>query len=222
VEDHFIQADFYPNGHNRHLFPVGQISHRWPDRTTVNDYLAYMLREAGIDPADFKGSAADVRRAIQRAKRKPDNAYGIDFGGWTDNQLTDDWNPALFPNVTLNMHPEGVLLMRFRPHATDPERGYYDVMVLARKLGNDMRPPAYMGVDDSVDVSGKTRPARIRATTEHPQAGELLEQDFANFASLQKGMHSFGLGGVMRYCEQEQRIQQFHAELDLYLSGRKG
>jgi len=33
--------------------------------------------------------------------------------------------------------------------------------------------------------------ARIRATTEHPQAGELLEQDFANFASLQKGMHSF-------------------------------
>jgi len=222
VEDYYIQADFYPNGHNRHLFPVGQISHRWPDRVGINDGLAHLLREAGIDPATFTGTAADVRRAIQRAKRQPDNAYGIDYSGWTDNQLTDDWNPALFPNVTLNMHPEGVLLMRFRPHASDPERGYYDVMVLARKLGKGMRPPAYMGVDDHADISGKTRPSRIRATMDNPQAGELLEQDFANFVSLQRGMRSLGLGGIMRYSEQEQRIQQFHAELDLYLSGKKG
>lgn len=222
VEDHFIQADFFPNGHNRHLFPVGQISPRWPDQAGVNEVLGYMLSEVGVDAATFDGDAGDVRRAIQAAKRRPDNVCGMDFSHWTDNQLTDDWNPSLFPNVTMNMHPEGVLLMRFRPHATEPERGHYDVMVLARKLAGGMRPPAYMGVEDDADVSGETRPARIYATPENPQAGELLEQDFANFVTMQKGMRSLGIHGILRYSEQEQRIQQFHAELNLYLRGEKG
>jgi hypothetical protein len=179
------------------------------------------MAEAGIDAAGFNGDAAGVRRAIQEAKRRPDNVFGMSFDGFTDNQLTDDWNPSLFPNVTMNMHPEGVLFMRMRPHATDPERGYYDVMVLARKVSGGRRPPAYMGVDAETDVSGETRPPRQRTSYQDPQAGELLEQDCANFVTLQTGMRSRGLKGVLRYSEQEQRIQQFHAELELYLTAKK-
>ena len=139
---------------------------------------------------------------------------------FTDNQLTDDWNPSLFPNVTLNMHPEGILLQRFRPHPTDPEKGYHDVIVLSAKLGEGRRPPAYMGVEDHVDVSGETRPARRHTTADDPQGGEVIEQDIANMTTMQRGMHSRGIERI-EFTEQERRIQQFLAELDLYLTGRK-
>jgi phenylpropionate dioxygenase-like ring-hydroxylating dioxygenase large terminal subunit len=218
VDDHFVQYDFYPNGHNRNLFAVGSVSPRWPDARFINVGLAFMMQEAGLKAAGFKGDARQVRRAIQQAKRRPDNPYGMSYDGFTDNQLTDDWNPSLFPNVTLNMHPEGVLLMRFRPHATDVERGYYDVFVFSRKMREGRRPPAYMGVEDSVDVSGTVRPARRRTQHTNAQGGEVLDQDIANMVTLQRGMHSKGLSGTIVFSEQERRIQQFLAELDKYLS----
>ncbi|WP_327753856.1 aromatic ring-hydroxylating dioxygenase subunit alpha (plasmid) [Sphingobium sp. SJ10-10] len=222
VDDHFVQYDFYPNGHNRNLFAVGTVSPRWPDGRFVNVGLAYFLQEAGVRPAGFKGDARHVRRALQDAKRHESNPFGLDYSEFTDNQLTDDWNPSLFPNVTLNMHPEGVLMQRFRPHPTDPERGYQDVFVLSAKLAEGRRPPAYMGVEDDVDVSGKVRPAIRRTTHDNPQGGEVVEQDIANMITLQRGMHSHGLNERIVYSEQERRIQQFLAELDLYLEGRKG
>ena len=221
VDDYNVQYDHYRHGHNRHLFPVAVVSPRWPDTRFLNAGLAFMMQEAGLKAVGFKGDARHVRRAIQAAKRKPDNAYGMDFTGFTDNQLTDDWNPSLFPNVTLNMHPEGILLQRFRPHPSDPEKGYHDVIVLSAKLADGRRPPAYMGVEDDIDVSGRTRPARRRTTHENPQGGEVVEQDIANMVTLQRGMHSRGLD-VIVFSEQERRIQQFLAELDLYLDGAKG
>lgn len=222
VDDHFVQYDFYPNGHNRNLFSVGSVSPRWPDTRFVNVGLAYFLQEAGVRPAGFKGDARHVRRAIQAAKRQADNPFGLDYSGFTDNQLTDDWNPSLFPNVTLNMHPEGVLLQRFRPHPGDPERGYHDVIILSAPLAEGRRPPAYMGVEADVDVTGKLRPAIRRTTHLDPQAGEVVEQDITNMVTLQRGMHSRGLNGIIVFSEQERRIQQSLAELDLYLEGKKG
>lgn len=221
VDDHFCQYDFYPNGHNRNLFAVSQVSQRWPDTRYVNVGLAYLLNEAGINPVGFKGDARHVRRAIQAAKRKEDNPFGFDFSGFTDNQLTDDWNPSLFPNVTMNMHPEGILLQRFRPHPTNPERGFQDVIVLSAKLADGLRPPAYMGVESDVDVSGRVRPEIKRTTDAAPNAGEVVEQDIANMVTLQRGMNSRGLAGTIVFSEQERRIQQFLAELDLYLTNSK-
>jgi phenylpropionate dioxygenase-like ring-hydroxylating dioxygenase large terminal subunit len=218
VDDYFIQYDFYRHGHNRNLFPVAAVSPRWPDGRFINMGLAYMMQEAGVKTSGFKGDARHVRRAIQAAKRQPGNPYGLDFSGFTDNQLTDDWNPSIFPNVTMNMHPEGVLIQRFRPHPTDTERGYHDVIILSAKLAEGRRPPAYMGVEDDVDVSGNVRPARRRTTHENPQGGEVLEQDIANMVTLQRGLHSRGLNGMIVFSEQERRIQHFLAELDAYLN----
>ena len=219
-DDHFVQYDFYRHGHNRNLFALGIVSQRWPDTRFVNAGLAFMLEEAGIKASRYKGDARGVRRAIQKAKRE-NMPFGIDYAGFTDNQITDDWNPSLFPNVTFNMHPEGILVMRFRPHATDPERGYWDNIVLTRRLKDGQRPPAYMGVDADADVTGKTRPEHVEATVEAPPSSELLVQDLNNMVTLHRGLKSKGLNGKIVLSEQEMRIQQFLAELDLYLTGQK-
>lgn len=222
VEELFIQHDFYPNGHNRSLFPNMAVSQRWPNREKLTELLSLFTEEAGLAPDDFRERATSVRRAIQAQKRRPDNAFGMDYSGFTDNQLTDDWNPGLFPNVTLNAHPEGVLFIRIRPHADDPERCHYDIMVLSRRMADGVRPPTYMGVGPEVDVSGQTRPERLYHMIEQSsELGEVLDQDIFNAVNMQKGMRSKGLGGIMRYSQQEARVQQFHAELELYLDGRK-
>jgi phenylpropionate dioxygenase-like ring-hydroxylating dioxygenase large terminal subunit len=214
VDELFNQYDFYENGHARVITPVGLPSPRYGDQVNVNPGLAYMLQEARIDPESFHGTAHEVRAAIWAAKRKPDNPFGIDFCGFLDSQLTDDWNPSFFPNMTFNAHPEGVLVMRFLPHASDPMKCIYHVWVLLPKTRPGIRPPAYFGVEPEVDVSGSVRPAHRAATLDNPQLGELLEQDLANLPVIQQGLLSSGVRNGVRLSEMEQRIQQLHAEID--------
>jgi phenylpropionate dioxygenase-like ring-hydroxylating dioxygenase large terminal subunit len=221
VQDYLCQYDFYANGHNRMMVPLGDPTPRIAGDNSLNPVLSYLLMEVGVDPATFTGGQAAVRKAIQQAKRRPDNAFGVDYSNFTDNQTTDDWNITLFPNTTFNAHPEGVLIQRFRPHESDPEQCYYDVMVICAKLKPGMRPPAYMGVEPDVDVSGATRPPRKRTHITQPGMGEVLDQDANNIPFVQLGSRSRGMRGVARYSEQEKRIQQFYAEIDLYLSGKK-
>lgn len=217
VDDVFYQLDFFRNGHGRLHTGVGYPSPRCDDRETLPAGLAYMLAEAGIDPATYEGRALDVRAALLAAKRRPDNAYGLDYSGFTDSQVTDDWNYSVFPNMTFNTHPEGVLVMRFLPHPTDPEKSLYHVWVISRKLKEGVRPPAYMGVEPDVDISGATRPACRHNSKTNTELGEVLDQDVSNVEAVQQGLRSRAFAGNL-YSEQEQRILQFHAEVDRRLA----
>lgn len=218
VDELYNQYDFYQNGHARVITPVGLPSPRYGDQVNINPVLAYMLQEAGIDPSTYTGTAKDVRGAIWAAKRKQDNPYGIDYSAFLDSQLTDDWNPSFFPNMTFNAHPEGVLVMRFLPHATDPLKCFYHLWILLPKTKPGIRPPAYFGVEANVDVSGSTRPVRRYVTMSDPQVGELVEQDLVNLPAIQQGLLSNGARNGVRLSEMEQRIQQLHAQIDLLLS----
>ncbi|MNG30277.1 hypothetical protein D3C84_1158660 [compost metagenome] len=78
-----------------------------------------------------------------------------------------------------------------------------------------------MGVEPDDDISGATRPERIRSTKENPRLGEVLEQDISNIEAVQQGLQSRGFAEGMRFAEHELRIQVLHAELDRYLKGGK-
>jgi phenylpropionate dioxygenase-like ring-hydroxylating dioxygenase large terminal subunit len=212
------QYDFYRNGHARLITPLGIPSPRERDRNTVNPGLAYMLREAGIDPDSFTGSAADVRGAIAKAKRRDDNVFGLDYSAFTDAQLTDDWNPSIFPNMALNAFPEAVQVMRFLPHASDPAKCIFHVWILVPTTKPGIRPPINFGVEDDVDVTGKIRPKRVYTHQDKAGVGDVLQQDIDNMAAVQRGLTSAGMANGTRLSEQEQRIQQFHAEIDRRLA----
>jgi phenylpropionate dioxygenase-like ring-hydroxylating dioxygenase large terminal subunit len=215
VDDVNYQLDIFANGHGRLHTAVGIPSPREQDRSTLNPALAYMLAEAGVNPEGLQGRATDARAAILAAKRKTDNPYGLDYSKFSDSQVTDDWNYSVFPNMTFNTHPEGVLVMRFLPHPTDPEKSTYHVWVLSRKLGEGVRPPAYMGVEPEVDISGKTRPTRRYNDKHKAELGEVLEQDIRNVEGVQLGIRSQSFD-FNKYSEQEQRLIQMHAEIERY------
>ena len=214
-----VQYDLYPHGASRMIVPLGQPSPRANDQTTVNEGLKIMLRDAGLDPDEFTGTAADVRRAIQLGKRERAERLGLDYSRFTDGQLSDSWATGLFPNVQIGCHPEAAFLMRFLPHESDPERFYYDTMTLMFPVEDpNYCPPGWMGLPEGTDVSGQVRPETEQYSIEEDaNLGQVLSQDSTLMPIVQKGMRSRGFRGQL-WGEQEQRLRHFHVELERRLA----
>ena len=222
MDDMGVQVDIYPNGCSRMLVPIAIKTKRQADQDAMNPSLQYMMMEASIDPAQFNGSAREVREAIQQAKRKRSDRLGLGYERFTDGQLTDSWATGIFPNVQIGLHPEGAFLMRFMPHPTDPEIFYYDTMTLVHPVDDpDYSVPGWMGLPEGTDTSGEFRPdTEYTKIGEPPNLGEVLDQDSELLPILQKGIHSRGFDGAI-WGEQEQRLRHFHTELNRYLNSEK-
>lgn len=221
--DYHAQIDLFPNGMSRMTTKFAYQSPRTPsgeDAPSLNPGLRMLMEEVGLDPDSFNGSMEEVRPAIQAAKRKRADRLGIDYSGFTDNQLTDDWNYDIFPNIQMGMHPEGVSMLYFRPHKSDPRKFILDVITMMHpQEKGEIKPPAYMGLPEGWDVSGR-HPAEIeRIDWRKGGLGELFDQDASLFADVQLGMESESYEGAI-LSEQEQRIAHFHAELERYLGMR--
>lgn len=213
-----VQYDLYPHGASRMIVPLGQMSPRMRDQHEMNEGLAGMLAEAGIDAEAYDGDATGVRRAIQQAKRA---RYKNEYGAFSDGQLTDSWATGIFPNVQIGCHPEGVFLMRFLPHPTNPERFYYNTMTMIRIRDDGQPVPAWMGLPEGTDTSGRIRPPIERfGVGEDGNLGQVLSQDAALMPRVQMGVRSRGFRGQI-WGEQEQRLRHFHAELQRYIKGNK-
>jgi phenylpropionate dioxygenase-like ring-hydroxylating dioxygenase large terminal subunit len=210
-----VQYDLYPNGASRMIVPLGQPSPRGHDQTTVNEGLKIMLRDAGVDPENFEGTAADVRRAIQQGKRDRAERLGLGYERFSDGQLSDSWATGIFPNIQIGCHPEAAFLMRFLPHETDPERFYYETITLMFPVDDpNYCPPGWMGLPEGTDVSGQVRPPTEHYTIdEDANLGPVLSQDSTLMPIVQQGMRSRGFKGQL-WGEQEQRLRHFHVELE--------
>ncbi len=223
VMEDFSQVDLYPNGFSRMIVPIGVKSHRMADQDSIDPYQTHMMMEAGIDPESYDGTSAGVRVAVQQAKRERGKRFGLDYyDKLTDGQLTDSWATGFFPNVQIGMHPEGVFIMRFVPHPTDPERFYYDNMTLFRYVDDPgYTVPGWMGLPEDTDVSGEIRPEIEHfSDTDRADLGEVLDQDVELIASVQEGVKSRGFKGPL-WCEQEDRLRHLQREIDRYMSGEK-
>ena len=222
VMEDYSQNDLYPNGASRMIVPLCTKSHRVADQS-VDAGLRFMMKDAGMNPDEFNGSAGEVRQAIQRSKRVRARNLGLDhYEKFTDGQLTDSWATGYFPNVQIGMHPEGVFIMRFLPHATDPERFYYDNITMYRYVDDPhYTVPAWMGLPPGTDVTGLTRPNIEHVPAgQRPNLGEVLDQDVELVAAVQRGSKSRGFRGPL-WSEQEQRVRHVHRELDRYIRGEK-
>ena len=219
--DYQVQWDTYRNGMSRQLLKFGEVSHRIDDQDSMNPGLAALLAEVDVDPKDFPSDPDESRRLIQTAKRAKAERLGLDYSEFTDNQLSDDWNYGIFPNITFNAHPEGLLIQRFRPHPRDPQQMTYDLMVLFHPVDDPTyKVPAYMGVEDDVDISGKSRPERRFVAHGEPGLGDVISQDARMMGYVQAGISSRGYSGA-RYGEMEQQLRHWHKEWDRYMDGEK-
>ncbi|MCK9284701.1 MAG: aromatic ring-hydroxylating dioxygenase subunit alpha [Rhodocyclaceae bacterium] len=221
--EEFSQIDLYKNGFGRMIMWFGIKSHRHPveHERDLDEGVKVMLRDAGIDLATYSGTVADTRRDIQIAKRERAKRLGLsNYERLTDGQLSDGWITGLFPNVQIGMHAEGIFIMRFVPHPTDPDRFFYDNMLLYRHVDDpNYAVPAWMAMPDGIDVTGETRPDIERwSADESPGIGPVLIQDYDLVAHVQRGIKSRGFKGPL-WGDQEARVRHFHREVDRYIKG---
>jgi len=220
LEDLDIQIDCYDK-HNRYLVPFGTPSSHMEDVKTISDDLKLYMEQAGMDPSKFKGDATEVRRAIQLHRREHGKEMGYDFSELNDDQLSDDFHYLIFPNITLNIYPESMMLFRQRPHPTDPNQCFFDLQNYV------MQPNANIpGVTDRERRIGGGRTEKIPEVPERPlhrqfkhgeeSLGLVLDQDAYNLPNVQLGMNSVGYDGLW-LGSQELRIRHFHATIDDYV-----
>ncbi|MEZ5559000.1 MAG: aromatic ring-hydroxylating dioxygenase subunit alpha [Pseudomonadales bacterium] len=200
LEDMDVQIDCYER-HNRYLIPFGVVSTHIKDGTGISEGLKNYMRMYGMNPDDFAGTGLEVRRAIQQHLRRNGKAMGFDFSDLNDDQLTDDYHYMIFPNITMNIHCNSVMIFRQRPHESDPNRMYYDLQNYALIPEGEPWPE---------------RPPHRKFAHGEESLGEVLDQDASNLPMVQKGMNSAGFRGLW-IGDQELRIRHFHKTLDDYL-----
>ena len=200
LDDVNVQIDCYER-HNRYLIPFAAISPRVAMPSAIPPAIHEIMVKAGMDPAGYEGSVGDIRRDVQKWKRAHGPAQGKDYSRLNDDQLTDDYHYFIFPNVSLNVHADDIMMFRQRPHATDPNRMYYDIWMFELVPDGQPRPE---------------RPRHQHFRHGDKTIGQVLDQDAFNLPFVQLGMRSDAFPGLW-IGEQELRIRHFHHVLDRYL-----
>lgn len=194
LDDLDIQIDLYDK-HSRYLIAFGVLSPRIDSAPEIPPPLKALLSNAGLDPASYEGPVNGIRRAVQVQMREKQEELGKDYSDLHDDQLTDDYNYLLFPNVTFNTHADDLMLFRHRPHPTDPNKMLFDVWMFDY-IAEGEEWPDLPRHDHRPE--GSTR-----------SLGLVIDQDAANLATVQQGMHSSGYPGLW-LSDQEQRLRHFH------------
>ena len=205
LHDLDIQIDCFER-HNRYLIPFATWSPRVRRPPAIPDPIKVIMKAAGMDPADYDEPFENIRRDVQQWKRKHGPAQGKDYSQLNDDQLTDDYHYLIFPNVTLNVHADDLMLFRQRPHPTDPDRMFYDIWTF------ELVPEGH---------EWPARPKHQHFKHGEKSIGLVLDQDAANLPGVQAGMHSAAFEGLW-IGAQELRIRHFHKVIDDYVYGPGG
>lgn len=213
------QYDLYDNGNSRMIIPLGFTTSRHADRNAVNDGLKMFLQFYGGNPDDYahlKGYEYD--KALLEVRRQWAKRHGHDhFDALTDDQVNDDWNYFVFPNITINAFSDALLLQVFYPHATDPAKSFYRAISLCLPVGGTQEMVMDPGQFGPEAVSppgwdGAIRPAKIVPQTTE-DFGTVLAQDAVRVPEVQKGMQSMAFDGYV-LSESECRIRHYLAQID--------
>ena len=219
------QYDLYKNGLSRMIIPQGYVTSRFEDRDTVNDMLKLFVTVYGGNPDDYKHlKGYEYKNALIDTKRKWGRKHGYAFfDKLTDDQIADDWNYSPFPNMTINVFADSVLLQIFRPHATDPRKSWYNAITLCLPVSDDVTPVIDLNAFGPESFGprgwkGEERPARFMPK-ELAEFGYLLAQDVRRVPEVQKGIESECFRGS-RLSESEIRARHYLAEVDRLIGRR--
>jgi len=213
--------ELYPRGMSSMVTKHGEPAQRYPDQTALNDGLRGMLRDVGLDPAQYEGRAQDVRPAIQAVKRKQAAQKGRDYSKLSDSDLTDVLVINVFPNLQISQQLEATYLIRFMPEPNEPTQFIYDSVTLAPVSEDGSLQIADWIPPSAFEFNGDLRPDIERVGLGEPlDLGLLLNQDTDIVPLLQRGYQSRGFRGPL-FSEQETRLKHFHAELDRYIAGER-
>jgi choline monooxygenase len=164
-------------------------------------------RDAG--PAPEVPPGGTIRRTIAQIVRRRGVEAGHDwFATLDDGQLLDMSQYNLFPNVTVLVFADMLQVVRSRPGDT-PDDAHMDAFSFERVAPSNGSPSGDRPRTKPIDV-------QLSSDADLP-IGLILNQDFANFARSQRGLHQPGLRHLTVSPTEECRIVNLHKNLEQYL-----
>lgn len=148
-------------------------------------------------PADTPGH--EVLAKFVQIRREASEAIGAGWPKATPEQIGKGglfWH--VFPNMVLNTTYNASLWYRSRPHVSDPNKCYADVIFLRRYAPR---------------AEPTVKRVYVTDWRQRDDNGLILEQDLNNVACVQKGMQSSGFEGARPGFVQEQAVINFHRVL---------
>lgn len=214
------------HGHTSLRLPGFTTDPRFPTPQNATDFQAMQLTALGVDPDDFKGRTQDIPAAIQAAKRAQSGLKGYDYEAFSDQQLTEVFQYNLFPNIILSGSPEGLWVMRSRPHRADPGKSFLDKWTLMLEpdpaLGGSGDAQQTLHAASGADSIASGRVARDVFSYRDVIAGrksmtDTIDQDLSLLERVQQGAASNGFSSAW-LSDQESRVAHFHAAIDSALA----
>jgi phenylpropionate dioxygenase-like ring-hydroxylating dioxygenase large terminal subunit len=200
--------------HSRMVNEYATTSPGLREETEISPGMVSYMLTAGMDPEAYKGKPFEVRLEMQRHLRAAEGASPVPIEDLTDEQLSDVYHYTIFPNVSFNLFAAGINGFRYRPHETDPQKMYYDLLLLAHFPDGEApeRP-----VHTTFDIGATPSYREALDTPVSDEVIEVLEQDAENMIPVQKGLASDGFRGMV-VGDQEVRVRHFHQTVDEFLT----
>lgn len=210
------QFDMFPEGHNRGWFPAHSPSSLFAGNQ-VDEPLSSIMQMWGLDPADYTGKEglARIRADLQDAKRARWQELGyLHYEHYSNFQLSDYIIYNIFPNVVVTVGPDGVQLLRPRPHPSgDPQRCLFDHWWMVPRISGQTHTPSPAGGPD-LPVEDAEHEVFLYG---EKSLGRTADEDISIAKMQQEGLASGGFQGF-NLPHQERRVQRFHEVLDDYMS----
>lgn len=209
------QFDLLDNGHNRGWFPAFLPSVQFQSET-IEEPLVSMVANWGIDSNRYVGRQnwKKLRLDVQQQKRQLAGKKGYKhYDHLADYQLTDYVIYNIFPNNVLTAGPDGMQLLRPRPHPTDPGKCLFDHWWLVHKIEGQATTPSPAGGPDLPVEDAEHEYIRYGDKT----LGTTADQDLSVGNAQQRGLASAGFQGYY-LPHQERRLQHFHEVLNDYMN----
>jgi phenylpropionate dioxygenase-like ring-hydroxylating dioxygenase large terminal subunit len=210
------EIHLFDRGHTGVVIDGHTVNPRLPIPDEPNPYLTMQLEKFGGNPSDYHGRVLDIRLDIQKLRRDAGPRLGYDYDLMSDERLSDIEQYNFFPNTMITVQPEDALIVRARPHPTDPNRCYWDKFTLHMQPKKEIADRAGVAFEpfDPADVEPVPRPEHDEFTQEDIIAGRktmtiTIDQDIHLIRDVQAGMHSRGFES-QELCDDEVRIQHYH------------
>jgi phenylpropionate dioxygenase-like ring-hydroxylating dioxygenase large terminal subunit len=205
----------FPYGHSATMVEGYVTDSRYPVPEETPAHLVELLQGLGLDPADFNGRVPEIRREIQKHKRKVGDELGFDYSELSDEQVSDVWQYDIFPNTFMTIQAEELWIYGPRPHPSDPDKCYFDKWTLQIPLEVGVDKERGLTLNPRLEVSkSDERPEHESFDAQAVINGEhsltiTLDQDIYYLADMQAGMHSRGFDSAV-LNQDEERLQHFH------------
>ncbi len=195
------------------LTPSARMAEEVDEFTLVEAMLTSLIDFELIDAAEM-GVLGELRAAMP-ASPEPDavrksllehrrsKAVALGVPDLTDEQLVDDWDVHIFPNVEVNLLFDQLFGYVVHPNGLDPDSCIFEIISLTQpKPGEPIPASDLEEIDDY-----RTYPWNL-----------VLSQDLSVFANMQQGLHSKRFPGMRFATYRERGLRHTHETIDRWIA----